>query len=183
MILAPPPSGPPPRQSPAPSRILTLLQEADGQPIPLGEIARGIGAAKSSTFNLCQALEEGNMIVRTSTGYLLGRRTVELGGSYISRFNPVRDFYSFCAAAPLLRHELVQIAVLDGTDVFCSLRHKGAPQCGWPPESAVASSGSDGSRQRFVDHAYRFGDCREDSPDLSTSPVSPIAACRTSVCC
>lgn len=106
-------------------RILTLLQEADGRPIPLGEIARGISAAKSSTFNLCQALEEGNMIVRTSTGYLLGRRTVELGGAYISRFNPVRDFYSFCAAAPLLRHELVQIAVLDGTDVFYLARHEG----------------------------------------------------------
>jgi IclR family transcriptional regulator, blcABC operon repressor len=106
-------------------RILTLLADTPGEPIPLGDIARGIGAAKSSTYNLCQALEEGGMIVRTATGYLLGRRIAELGGAYITRFNPVREFYPICAEAALLRHELVQIAVLDGTDVLYLARHEG----------------------------------------------------------
>ena len=87
-----------PERAPAPAvsralRILTLLEQADGVPLPLGDIARGIEAAKSSTFNLCQALEEGAMIVRANGGYLLGRRTVELGGAYIAQFNQMREFY------------------------------------------------------------------------------------------
>ena len=93
--------------------------------MPLGDIARGIGAAKSSTSNLCQVLEDGRMIVRTPTGYLLGRRTVELGGAYIAQFNQMREFYDFCDAAPLLGHEVVQIAMLDGTDVLYLARHEG----------------------------------------------------------
>ena len=86
------------RTHPAPAvsralRILTLLERWPTQPMPLGDIARGIGAAKSSTSNLCQALEEGSMILRTPSGYLLGRRTVELGGAYIAQFNQMREFY------------------------------------------------------------------------------------------
>ena len=85
-------------RTPAPAvsralQILTLLEQADGQPMPLGDIARGIAAAKSSTSNLCQVLEDGRMITRTATGYVLGRRTVELGGAFIARFNQIREFY------------------------------------------------------------------------------------------
>ena len=86
----------PPERAPAPAvsralRILTLLEQADGVPLPLGDIARGIEAAKSSTFNLCQALEEGTMIVRANGGYLLGRRTVELGGCLLYTSPSPRD--------------------------------------------------------------------------------------------
>jgi DNA-binding IclR family transcriptional regulator len=106
-------------------QILTLLEHANGEPVSLGEIARGIGAAKSSTSNLCQVLEDGRMIARTAAGYVLGRRTVELGGAFIARFNQIREFYDFCASAPLLGHEVVQIAMLDGTDVLYLARHEG----------------------------------------------------------
>ena len=117
-------------RTPAPAvsralQILTLLEQADGQPMPLGDIARGIGAAKSSTSNLCQVLEDGRMIARTATGYVLGRRTVELGGAFIARFNQIREFYGYCISAPLLGHEVVQIAMLDGTDVLYLARHEG----------------------------------------------------------
>jgi len=114
--------------APAVSRalhILTLLEHADGEPMPLGDLARGIGAAKSSTSNLCQVLEDGRMIARTPTGYVLGRRTVELGGAFIARFNQIREFYNYCVSAPLLGHEVVQIAMLDGTDVLYLARHEG----------------------------------------------------------
>ena len=122
-------AGPAQRQpAPAVSRalhILTLLEQAQGEPMSPAQIARGIGAAKSSTFNLCVTLEDGGMIARTPGGYVLGRRTVELGAAYIARFNQVREFYAYCAAAPLLRHELVQIAMLDHTDVLYLARHEG----------------------------------------------------------
>ena len=117
-------------RTPAPAvsralQILTLLERADGEPMPLGDIARGIAAAKSSTSNLCQVLEDGRMIARTATGYVLGRRTVELGGAFIARFNQIREFYDYCTSAPLLGHEVVQIAMLDGTDVLYLARHEG----------------------------------------------------------
>jgi len=117
-------------RAPAPAvsralRILTLLEEADGRPLPLVDIARGLEAAKSSTSNLCQALEEGEMIVRTPSGYLLGRRTVELGGAYIAQFNQMREFYRFCDQAELLSREVVQIAMLHGTEAVYLARHEG----------------------------------------------------------
>jgi IclR family transcriptional regulator, blcABC operon repressor len=105
--------------------------------MPLGDIARGIGAAKSSTSNLCQVLEDGRMISRTATGYVLGRRTVELGGAYIARFNPIREFYDYCTTSPLLSHEVVQIAMLDGTEVLYLARHEGNA-----PMRLIASIGS-----------------------------------------
>lgn len=117
-------------RTPAPAvaralQILTLLEQAGGEPRSLGELARGIGAAKSSTSNLCQVLEDGRMITRTAAGYVLGRRTVELGGAFIARFNQIREFYDYCASAPLLGHEVVQVAMLDGTDVLYLARHEG----------------------------------------------------------
>jgi DNA-binding IclR family transcriptional regulator len=106
-------------------RILALLADSRGVPQPLTEIARAVGAAKSSTSNVCAVLEESGLIQRRDTGYVLGRRTVELGGAYLAGFDQVREFYRICAGSPVLRHELVQIAVLDGIDVLYLARHEG----------------------------------------------------------
>jgi len=106
-------------------RILTLLAEAAGTALTLSDIARALGLAKSSTANLCLALEQGEMIQRTAEGYRLGRRTAELGGAYALGFNQVREFFDVCAASPVLAGEVVQIAMLDGTDVLYLARHEG----------------------------------------------------------
>lgn len=106
-------------------KILGLLADAHGRPLALSDIARSIGAAKSSTSNLCFVLEEHGLIQRRDSGFILGRRTVELGGAYIASFDQVREFYRLCLEAPLLSHELVQIAVLDGTEVLYLARHEG----------------------------------------------------------
>jgi IclR family transcriptional regulator, blcABC operon repressor len=117
--------------------ILSLLADTGGEPLGLADIARGIGAAKSSTSNLCQALEDGEMISRTSGGYVLGRRNVELGGAYLVQFNQMKEFYSFCERAPLLSHEVVQIAMLHGTEAVYLARHEGRA-----PMRLTASIGS-----------------------------------------
>lgn len=106
-------------------KILGLLADAHGRPLALSDIARSIGAAKSSTSNLCVVLEEHGLIQRRDSGFVLGRRTVELGGAYIASFDQVREFYRLCLEAPLLAHELVQIALLDGTEVLYIARHEG----------------------------------------------------------
>ena len=99
-------------------RILDFLAESHGQVRSLSDIARELGIAKSSTSNLCAALEDGRLIRRTSGGYLLGRRTVELGSSYLSTFDQVREFYRICEDSPALSSQLVQIAMLDGPRVL-----------------------------------------------------------------
>lgn len=119
-----------PDKDPAPAvsraiRILGLLADAHGKPMGVSEIARALGAAKSSTSNLCAVLEEGGLIHRHDAGFTLGRRTVELGGAYLATFDQVREFYRLCLASDALSHELVQIAVLDRTDVLYLARHEG----------------------------------------------------------
>jgi DNA-binding IclR family transcriptional regulator len=119
-----------PDRDPAPAvtralAILDILADAGGRPMSLSDLARAIGAAKSSTLNVCSTLEAGRLIQRRDGGYALGRRTVELGGAYLSTFDQVREFYRLCAESPVLSHELVQIAILDGTDVLYLARHEG----------------------------------------------------------
>lgn len=104
--------------------ILTLLADT-GAALSLTDIARSLGLAKSSTFNLCNALEEAGLIARHDSSYFLGRRLVELGGAYLRTFDIVREFYRQCADSVVLRHELLQLAVLDGTDVLYVARHEG----------------------------------------------------------
>lgn len=106
-------------------RILTSLAEAEGVPMTLSDIARALGIAKSSTANLCAALEEGGMVEREAGGYRLGRRTAELGGAFAQQFNQVREFYRVVAASPALHREVVQIAMLDGVDALYLARHEG----------------------------------------------------------
>ena len=116
------------RVAPAVTRameILDLLAEHPGVPISLADLARGIGAAKSSTSNICSVLEKGGMIRRDNGGYVLGRHTLELGGAYLFAFDQVREFYRFCNEDPALGGELVQLAVLHGREAVFLGRHEG----------------------------------------------------------
>ena len=106
-------------------RLLGLLAEAAG-PRTLTELASGLGLAKSSTANLCLALEAGGMVERGAQGYRLGVRTAELGGAFPAQFNQVREFYAVCEASPVLSGELVQVAMLDGTDALYLARYEGS---------------------------------------------------------
>jgi DNA-binding IclR family transcriptional regulator len=106
-------------------RVLGLLAEARGRPLGISDIARALGIAKSSTSNLLVALEEGRLVERTEPGYVLGRRNVELGGAYLQTFDQVREFYKICAESEVFNHELVQLAVLDRTEVLYLARHEG----------------------------------------------------------
>lgn len=106
-------------------RILDQLGEAQGDPLSLTAIARELGAAKSSTLNVCAALEDGGLIRRTDAGYVLGRRVLELGGAFLHSFDPVLEFYRACAESDVLRHERCQLAVLEGTNVLYLATHVG----------------------------------------------------------
>ncbi len=104
--------------------ILNLLAES-GSAMTLSDISRSLQLAKSSTYNLCNALEEAGLIIRRDSLYRLGRRLVELGGAYLRSSDLVQEFYQQCADSTVLRHELLQLAVLDNTDVLYVARHEG----------------------------------------------------------
>jgi len=106
-------------------RILDLLAVSPGRARSLSDIARDLGIAKSSTSNLCASLEEGGLIRRTETGYLLGRRVVELGSAYLAGFDQIREFYRYCEESSVLSGQLVQIAMLDGARVLYLAVHEG----------------------------------------------------------
>ena len=116
--------------SPAPAvtraaAILDALEAAGGEPLGVSDLARLLGIAKSSTSHLCQALEDARLIQRRENGYVLGRRTIELAGAYLSGFDEVRSFYELCSRTDALREHVVQIAMLDGIDVLYLARYEG----------------------------------------------------------
>lgn len=114
--------------APAVSRalhIMRLLERSSGLPLTLSDLSRGIDAAKSSTSNVCAVLEEGGMIRRVEGGYRLGRRTAELGGAFAGQFNQIREFYAIIERDPLLRHHVVQIAMLDDIAALYLARYEG----------------------------------------------------------
>ena len=105
--------------------ILSALAEAAGQPVSVSELSRRLGLPKSSTANLCLALETERLVSRYDGGYRLGRRLVELGGAYLSTVDQVQEFYSACRRQPNLARQTARVAALDGLDVLYLARYDG----------------------------------------------------------
>lgn len=106
-------------------RLLQLLADRVGEPQALADLARELDVAKSSVSNICGVLESAGMIRRAGVGYELDARTVEFGAAYLRGVDPIREFYRFCEGSQFLVNEVVQIAMLDGTDVIYLARHEG----------------------------------------------------------
>ncbi|WP_232548488.1 IclR family transcriptional regulator [Propioniciclava soli] len=116
--------------APAVVRATAVLDALAASPrgfLALSELAREVGVAKSSTLQICTALEAGGLIRRDEAGYWLGRRTVELGGAYLSRLDQVTEFYDACARSSLMAGETLRLSVLAGIDTLCLARYEGHP--------------------------------------------------------
>lgn len=113
--------------APAVTRAAAILDviAAAGAAVPLSELARQLGLPKSSTANICLALENAALLIRSGSGFALGRKTVELGGAYLSGINEVKRFYELCAASPYLSQETARVAIMDGLDVLYLARYDG----------------------------------------------------------
>jgi len=171
-------------------RLLDLLAQSTG-PMTLTELATGLSLAKSSTANLCLALEASDMVERVALGYRLGRRTAELGAAFAVQFQQVREFYSVCDASPVLRRELVQVAMLDGTDALYLARHEGSARVrlGTPLGSrlpaALSATGrallmgyDDAVVRELLDGQLPFPELTEHSPTDMAGLLERLAASR-----
>jgi IclR family transcriptional regulator, blcABC operon repressor len=94
-------------------RVLHLLAEAPQRPYSLSEIAQLLAIPKSTAFNICGALTEGQLLRRVRDGFQLGRGLLELGSAYAASVNLVAEFYDVCRAAPPDLGAVIQLAVLD----------------------------------------------------------------------
>lgn len=120
----------PPGSAPAVVRAVGVLDALAASPtgfLSLSDLARELGIPKSSASAICNGLEAGGLIRREEIGYRLGRRTVEIGGAYLSRMDQVREFYDVCAQSELLRYETVRLSLLAGIDTLCLARYEGHP--------------------------------------------------------
>ncbi|MCH6469961.1 IclR family transcriptional regulator [Sinomonas terrae] len=118
--------------SPAPAvtraaAVLDVLAAATGGRATLSDLARELAIPKSSTSNILQALEDAGLVTRDGSDFSLGRKLVELGASYLSRRDEIREFYQFCGQAPALSGETVRVALLDGDHVIYLARYEGHP--------------------------------------------------------
>jgi DNA-binding IclR family transcriptional regulator len=94
-------------------RILHLLAESPQRAYSLSEIAQLLAIPKSTAFNICGALTEGQLLRRVRDGFQLGRGLLELGSAYASSVNVVAEFYDVCREAPPDLGAVIQLAVLD----------------------------------------------------------------------
>lgn len=104
--------------------ILDVIATA-GTAVALSDLARQLGLPKSSTANICLALEHAGLLSRSGGGFALGRKTVELGGAYLAGVDEVRRFYELCSTSPYLSQETARVAVMDGLDVLYLARYDG----------------------------------------------------------
>jgi DNA-binding IclR family transcriptional regulator len=94
-------------------RVLHLLAESPQRAHSLSEIAQVLAIPKSTAFNICGALAEGQLLRRSRDGFQLGRGLLELGSAYASSVNVVAEFYDACRDAPPDLGAVIQLAVLD----------------------------------------------------------------------
>jgi DNA-binding IclR family transcriptional regulator len=99
------------------AQILDALAAApDG--LVLSDLARAIGAPKSSCLAVCTTLVGTGLLVRTAAGaYQLGWKVVPLGRAYLARSSLVIEFRRVDQELRLLRDDTIVLSVLDGRSV------------------------------------------------------------------
>ena len=105
---------------PAVDRAMKILALMESQPdacFTVSELARLLGIPKSTTFNICGALTEGQLLRRARDGFKLGPRLVHLGSAYVASINIVREFYDVGRLAPLDLGAGIQLAALEDFDI------------------------------------------------------------------
>lgn len=106
---------------PAVARAARTLEVVSDAPngLTLSEIARAIGAPKSSCLSVCTTLVEEGLLVRSGSGsYLLGWKVVQLGRAYLARSDIVTEFRRVDAELGLLAEDTILLSVLDGRNVL-----------------------------------------------------------------
>jgi DNA-binding IclR family transcriptional regulator len=97
-------------------KILHILAESS-RPVRPTELAKLSGLAKSTLYLLLDSLEQRHWIEKKDDGYIMGIGLYILGTAYI-RHDGLQNTFRAVASSFVDEHnEVVQLAVLDGTEV------------------------------------------------------------------
>lgn len=140
--------------------ILELIAAAGQAGMSVPEIAKAMDLAKSSTANICAALEVEGVLRRSDGRFILGRRILSLAGDYLRSADQLSEFYALCRGSRLISREAARLALLDGTDVLYLARYEGTN-----PIRLTANIGD-----RFPAHVTATG-----KAILSTLPEAVVA--------
>jgi DNA-binding IclR family transcriptional regulator len=108
-------------------QVLDALAHSPGA-LTITQIAKSIPLAKSSVSNLLVTLETSGMVRRSSGGWALAYKALEIGQSVLASTDLVAEFRRVVSSLPHLRTDTTLLAVLDGTDVLYLARHDGQQQ-------------------------------------------------------
>lgn len=105
---------------PSVARAAYLLDALAAAPdgLPLSELARAIGAPKSSCLAVCTTLVTTGLLTRTPGGhYRLGWKVVPLGRAYLAKSGFVLEFRRVDQELGLLPEDTIVLSLLDGRHV------------------------------------------------------------------
>jgi DNA-binding IclR family transcriptional regulator len=110
-------------------RVLHILEHLyrEGKPLRPSEIAAGIGAPKSTVYEIVHRLTEARLLEAfdQSGRVFLGRRLHHYGSAYLETFDLGREARPFLAALSEETHETSQLCVLDGNKYAVALVQEG----------------------------------------------------------
>ncbi|GAB3615674.1 hypothetical protein GCM10027416_02310 [Okibacterium endophyticum] len=119
------------RRAPAPAvtrgaAVLDILAAQPNRAFSVSELSRLTQIPKSTTTNLCAALEDADFIRRGSGGIQLSYRLAQLGNAYLKSVAEIEEFYLLCRATYPRAAQTIQLGVLgDGLNVVFLARHSG----------------------------------------------------------
>jgi IclR family transcriptional regulator, blcABC operon repressor len=100
------------------ARALEVVSASAGG-MTVSEIARAIGAPKSSCLSVCTTLVESGLLARSDAGiYQLGWKVVQLGRAYLARSDIATEFRRVDGELGLLAEDTVVLSLLDGRSVL-----------------------------------------------------------------
>ena len=110
------------------ARLLDLLA-ASRNPLRLADLAKSLGAPRSSVHGLCATLTEAGLIARYDDGtYHLGVRIMDLAHAYLARTDLTVEFMSIVSSTAPMPEDLIVLSVLDGADiVYVACRNGNRP--------------------------------------------------------
>ncbi|WP_428929191.1 IclR family transcriptional regulator [Marinibacterium sp. SX1] len=120
----------PKRRAPAAERAVQILDRLAAAPDPLGvsELARDIGAPKSSVYGICETLVAAGVLYADTGGYSFTAHCLRWSGAYLNRSSLVSEFQRLLAKDGRLANYTVTLSALEGDEVvYLACRNSDRP--------------------------------------------------------
>lgn len=118
------------RRAPAVERAVQVLDRlaANAGPLGVSELAREIGAPKSSVYGICETLVSSGVLYVDSEGYSLSPHCLRWSGAYLNRTSLVSEFQRILSIDTRLANYTVTLSAMDKDQVvYLACRNSDRP--------------------------------------------------------